>query len=178
MDKIKKILGEQPLAPPDLKEIEKQAAVPRNRLNEVIRLLEREGSVVRVTTDMYFLASSIEQLRATLVRFLAREGRDERRGVPRSDRLKPQVHDTVVGILRPRRADHSHRRHPQAEIADRRGKKLRRIENDFAFDLELLTYDARKEKSRALDARGQGRGLSRQARPRRPRASFARPTEV
>jgi selenocysteine-specific elongation factor len=66
MDKIKKLLGEQPLAPPDLKEIEKQAGVPRNRLNEVIRLLEREGAVVRVTTDMYFLASSIEQLRQTL----------------------------------------------------------------------------------------------------------------
>jgi len=74
MDKIKKILGEQPLAPPDLKEIEKQAAVPRNRLNEVIRLLERDGSVVRVTTDMYFLASSIEQLRGTLVRFLGEKG--------------------------------------------------------------------------------------------------------
>jgi len=74
MDKIKKLLGEQPLAPPDLKEIEKQAAVPRNRLNEVIRLLEREGSVVRITTDMYFLASSIEQLRATLVRFLTEKG--------------------------------------------------------------------------------------------------------
>ena len=47
MDKIKKILGEQPLAPPDLKDIEKQAGVPRNRFNEVIRLLERDGSVVR-----------------------------------------------------------------------------------------------------------------------------------
>ncbi len=66
MDKIKKLLGEQPLAPPDLKEIEKQAGVPRNRLNEVIRLLEREGAVVRITTDMYFLASSIERLRQTL----------------------------------------------------------------------------------------------------------------
>ncbi len=74
MDKIKKILGEQPLAPPDLKEIEKQAGVPRNRLNEVIRLLEREGSVVRITTDMYFLASSIEQLRGTLVQFLSEKG--------------------------------------------------------------------------------------------------------
>jgi selenocysteine-specific elongation factor len=74
MDKIKKILGEQPLAPPDLKEIEKQAAVPRNRLNEVIRLLEREGAVIRVTTDMYFLASSIEQLRATLRKFLSEKG--------------------------------------------------------------------------------------------------------
>ena len=59
MDKIKKILGEQPLAPPDLKEVEKQAGVPRNRLGEVIRLLEREGAVVRITADMYFLASSI-----------------------------------------------------------------------------------------------------------------------
>jgi selenocysteine-specific elongation factor len=74
MDKIKKILGEQPLAPPDLKEIEKQAGVARNRLNEVIRLLERDGSVVRITTDMYFLAGSIERLRATLRTFLSEKG--------------------------------------------------------------------------------------------------------
>ena len=74
MDKIKKILGEQPLAPPDLKEVEKQAGVPRNRLNEVIRLLEREGAVVRITTDMYFLASSVEQLRQTLRKYLTEKG--------------------------------------------------------------------------------------------------------
>jgi selenocysteine-specific elongation factor len=74
MDKIKKILGEQPLAPPDLKEVEKQAGVPRHRLNEVIRLLEREGSVVRVTTDMYFLASSIEQLKQRLKKYLTEKG--------------------------------------------------------------------------------------------------------
>jgi len=74
MDKIKKILGEQPLAPPDLKEIERQAGVPRNRLNEVIRLLERDGSVVRVTTDMYFLAASIEALRQTLKKYLGEKG--------------------------------------------------------------------------------------------------------
>ena len=74
MDTIKKLLGAQPLAPPDLKEIEKQAGVPRQRLNEVIRLLEREGSVVRITTDMYFLAGSIDELRATLRSFLAQKG--------------------------------------------------------------------------------------------------------
>lgn len=74
MERIKKILGEQPLAPPDLKEIEKQAGVPRNRLNEVIRLLEREGAVVRITTDMYFLAGSIEQLRQTLTKHLTEKG--------------------------------------------------------------------------------------------------------
>jgi selenocysteine-specific elongation factor len=70
MDKIKKLLGEQPLAPPDLKDIERQAAVSRQRLNEVMRLLEREGTVVRITTDMYFLASSIEGLRQTLKTYL------------------------------------------------------------------------------------------------------------
>ena len=74
MDKITKILGEQPLAPPDLKEIEKQAGVTRSRLNEVIRLLERDGSVVRVTSDMYFLSSAIDQLRTLLRKFLAEKG--------------------------------------------------------------------------------------------------------
>jgi selenocysteine-specific elongation factor len=74
MDRIKKILSEEPLAPPDLKEIEKQAGVPRNRLNEVIRLLERDGSVVRVTSDMYFLSSAIDQLRTMLKKFLAEKG--------------------------------------------------------------------------------------------------------
>ena len=68
------VLGEQPLAPPDLKEIEKQAGVPRNRLNEVIRLLEREGAVVRITTDMYFLTSSVEDLRQTLRGYLTEKG--------------------------------------------------------------------------------------------------------
>ncbi len=74
MDKVKKLLGEQPLAPPDLRDIEKQIAVPRARLNEVIRLLEREGSVVRVTTDMYFLSSCIGQLRTTLTHYLTERG--------------------------------------------------------------------------------------------------------
>jgi selenocysteine-specific elongation factor len=74
MDKIKKILGAEPLAPPDLKEIERQAGVPRNRLNEVMRLLEREGSVVRITSEMYFLATAIEQLRSLLRKHLTEKG--------------------------------------------------------------------------------------------------------
>ena len=74
MDKIKKILAEQPLAPPDLKEIEKLAAVARSKLMEVLRLLERDGSVVRITADMYFAASAIDQLRATIRTFLAEKG--------------------------------------------------------------------------------------------------------
>jgi selenocysteine-specific elongation factor len=70
MERIKKILGEQPLAPPDLKDLEKQLATSRSKLTEVIRLAERDGSVIRVATDLYYLSSSIDQVRALLKRFL------------------------------------------------------------------------------------------------------------
>jgi selenocysteine-specific elongation factor len=74
MDKIKKILGEQPMSPPDLKEIEKQLGVSRNKLTEVIRLLERDGSVVRITTDLYYLSSTVDQVRALLKKYLSDRG--------------------------------------------------------------------------------------------------------
>jgi selenocysteine-specific elongation factor len=74
MDKIKKILGEQPMAPPDLKEMERHLGVSRNRLNEVIRLLERDGSVARVATDLYFLSSCVDKVRSVLYTFLSEKG--------------------------------------------------------------------------------------------------------
>ena len=74
MERIKKILGDQPMAPPDLKEIEKQLAVNRNKLTEVIRLLERDGSVIRVATDLYYLPSTVDQVRTVLKKFLSEKG--------------------------------------------------------------------------------------------------------
>jgi selenocysteine-specific elongation factor len=74
MDKIKKLLGAQPMAPPDPKEIEKQLGVSRNRLNEVVRLLERDGSVVRVATDLYFLAGAVAEIKSVLCGFLTEKG--------------------------------------------------------------------------------------------------------
>ena len=74
MDGIKKILGEQPMSPPDLKDIEKQLGVNRNKLAEVIRLLERDRSVIRVATDLYYLSSTIDQVRAVLKKFLSDKG--------------------------------------------------------------------------------------------------------
>ena len=74
MERIKKILGEQPMGPPDLKEIEKQLAVNRNKLTEVIRLLERDGSVIRVAMDLYYLPNTIDQVRAILKKFLSEKG--------------------------------------------------------------------------------------------------------
>jgi selenocysteine-specific elongation factor len=74
MERIKKILSEQSMAPPDLKEIEKQLGVNRNKLTEVIRLLERDGSVIRVATDLYYLPSTVDQVRSVLKKFLSEKG--------------------------------------------------------------------------------------------------------
>ena len=74
MDKIRKILDEQPMTPPELKEIEKQLGVNRAKLTEVIRLLERDRSVIRVATDLYYLPSTIDQVRAVLKKFLSEKG--------------------------------------------------------------------------------------------------------
>ena len=74
MDGIKKILGEQPMSPPDLKDIEKQLGVNRGKLTEVIRLLERDRSVIRVATDLYYLSSTVDHVRAVLKKFLSEKG--------------------------------------------------------------------------------------------------------
>jgi selenocysteine-specific elongation factor len=74
MERIKKLLGEQELAPPEVKQIEKDAAVPRGKLIEVMRLLERERSVVKVATDLYFLSSCVDNVRNVLSKHLAEKG--------------------------------------------------------------------------------------------------------
>jgi len=74
MDKIKTVLAQQPLAPPELKEIEKQLSISRPKLQEAVRLLERDRSVIRVATELYYLTSAIDDLRATLTKFLLDKG--------------------------------------------------------------------------------------------------------
>ena len=74
MERVKKALGTQPLTPPDLKDIEKQLGVTRNKLTEVVRLLERDRSVVRVATDLYYLPPAIDQVRTILKNFISEKG--------------------------------------------------------------------------------------------------------
>ncbi len=59
-------LGRNPLAPPYLKEMEKALGVQRPKLNEVIRVMERQGELVRVTTELYYLKDSIDRIKADL----------------------------------------------------------------------------------------------------------------
>jgi len=74
MEKTKKLLGENPLSPPDLKQIEKDLGIPRGRLAEVMRLMERDGSVVRVATDLYFLSDCVDKVKGVLYKYLSENG--------------------------------------------------------------------------------------------------------
>jgi selenocysteine-specific elongation factor len=48
--------------------------VPRAKLAEVLRLLERERAVVKVATELYFLAGAVDRVKDVLCRHLAENG--------------------------------------------------------------------------------------------------------
>ncbi len=70
-ENIKKLLGKNPLAPPDLKQIERELGVDRGKLAEVIRLMEKEGSLVRIATDLYFLPDCVDKVRGALYKYFS-----------------------------------------------------------------------------------------------------------
>ena len=88
-EKIGRLLGKNPLAPPDLKEIEKSLGVERAKFTEVIRVMERQGQIVRVTTDLYFLKEAIAKVRQALQKHLQERGGSERGCLPRPPELQP-----------------------------------------------------------------------------------------
>jgi len=63
---IMSLLAAQPLAPPDIKEIERTVGIGRAKLMEVLRVLERQLSIVRVGADLYFLTESLDHVRRVL----------------------------------------------------------------------------------------------------------------
>jgi selenocysteine-specific elongation factor len=66
MTHIKALLSAAPMTPPDLSQLERTAGIARATLMQIMRLLERERSVVRVGADMYFLSSTVELIARTL----------------------------------------------------------------------------------------------------------------
>jgi len=71
VERIKALLRGNPLAPPDLKQIEKEMAIDRAKLTEMIRLMEREKSIVRVASELYFLGDCVEDVKSALRRHLS-----------------------------------------------------------------------------------------------------------
>ena len=72
--RVAELLADQPFGPPDLKQIERRLGAPRGKLDEVLRVMEREKSIVRVSPDLCFLSTSIDTVKATLSRHLSGEG--------------------------------------------------------------------------------------------------------
>jgi selenocysteine-specific elongation factor len=60
--RVRALLAAAPMAPPALGQIEQETGISRARLTEVLRVLEREGSIVRVAPELYFLSASIEEM--------------------------------------------------------------------------------------------------------------------
>ncbi len=71
---VQAILARNPGSPPDLKQIEKELSSARGKLPEVIRVMEREGTVVRVTTDLLFPRSYVDKIKADLYKYLSAHG--------------------------------------------------------------------------------------------------------
>jgi selenocysteine-specific elongation factor len=55
------------LAPPRIEELAQKLSLPHARLSEILKLLVSEGTLFRVTEDLYFHRESIDLLRARLV---------------------------------------------------------------------------------------------------------------
>ncbi|HWP58284.1 MAG TPA: selenocysteine-specific translation elongation factor [Candidatus Acidoferrales bacterium] len=71
---VQRLLGSNPGAPPDVKQLERDLGAARAKLGEVLRVLEREGKIVRVTTDLVFAAHYIDKVKAELYKYLSTHG--------------------------------------------------------------------------------------------------------
>jgi len=70
-EKVKRLLGGKPLAPPDLKQIEREGGIGRGKLTELIRVMEREKEIVRVAADLYFLGDCVDKVKGVLYKYLS-----------------------------------------------------------------------------------------------------------
>jgi selenocysteine-specific elongation factor len=71
---VRKLLSAQPLSPPDVKQLERELELAPVRLTEILRVMEREGVIVKIATDLYFLAEAVETVRAAVRRHLTAHG--------------------------------------------------------------------------------------------------------
>jgi selenocysteine-specific elongation factor len=65
-ERITALLAVSPLSPPALADIQRETEIGRTELVQVLRVLEREGSIVRVSDDLYFLREAIHTVTTAL----------------------------------------------------------------------------------------------------------------
>jgi selenocysteine-specific elongation factor len=62
--RVAQLLAEGRFTPPDLRELEAATGAERRRLQDVLRVLEAEGRVVRIAPDLYFAPGAAAEARA------------------------------------------------------------------------------------------------------------------
>ena len=60
------LLGETPWAPPDLAQLVAATGVTKSSVVEMLRVMERNRTVVRASSDVYFLRVWVDTVKATL----------------------------------------------------------------------------------------------------------------
>jgi selenocysteine-specific elongation factor len=70
-DTIAAMLARTPLTPPDVKQLQAESGADRTRLSEVLHVMEKEKSIVRVAQDLYFLREAVDAATAILRRRLS-----------------------------------------------------------------------------------------------------------
>ncbi len=63
---IVSLLSTDPLAPPDVKRIEVETGSARSTVMDVLGVLERQRTLVRVSPDLYFLADAVARMKSAL----------------------------------------------------------------------------------------------------------------
>ncbi|MCF8054748.1 MAG: selenocysteine-specific translation elongation factor [Deltaproteobacteria bacterium] len=74
-NKLIKIYEEAGATPPSLKEIALQFTAQAKEFKDVVQLLIKEGTLVRIAEDMYFIASVVENIRKDYFHFLVANGK-------------------------------------------------------------------------------------------------------
>jgi selenocysteine-specific elongation factor len=68
--RIRALLSKTALTPPDVKQLEAESGAPRAKVSEVLRVMERERSIVRVSSELYFDRQAVEGMRNVLIQRL------------------------------------------------------------------------------------------------------------
>jgi selenocysteine-specific elongation factor len=74
VQRIAASLGSTPSSPPEVGQLERDLAIPRSRLTELLRVMERSGTVVRVSQDIYFLRDTVKGIEQALRERLSDQG--------------------------------------------------------------------------------------------------------
>jgi selenocysteine-specific elongation factor len=64
--KLATLLGQTPWSPPDLAELTAASGAGRNAVVEMLRVMERNRTVVRASPDIYFLREAVDKVKGTL----------------------------------------------------------------------------------------------------------------